>query len=219
MARAVVEINDDAIIFLSSSSSIILTNASRSLFPTLQVDFDQRKKMDIGNDCLMSIDGTDFRIPQMGAPVRGNSFASHKYVGKSALRYEIGVSILGGDLVWIQGPYPAGSFNDVKIFNKVLHHWLDPGKRVEAGNGYVSCADKVKCPDNPCNHPANERMQSCVHSRHERINECFKSWGILSQVYCNDITHHGEVFRVIAIIMQLTIENRSPLFQVNYQDY
>ena len=136
-ARADVEINDNAIIFLSSSSSLTLTNASRSLFPTLQVDFDQRKKMDIGNNCLMSIDGMDFRIPQTGAPVRGNSFASHKYAGKSALRYEIGVSILGRDLMWIQGPYPAGSFNDVKIFNKVLRHWLDPGERVKANNGYV----------------------------------------------------------------------------------
>ena len=78
----------------------------------------------MGNDCLMSIDGTDFRIPQMGTAIRGNAFASHKYEGKSALRYEIGVSILGGDLVWIQGPYSAGVFNDVKIFNKVLCHFL-----------------------------------------------------------------------------------------------
>ena len=57
----------------------------------------------------MSINGTDFRIPQTGAAIQGNAFASHKYTGKSALRYEIGVSILGGDLVWIQGPYPAGT--------------------------------------------------------------------------------------------------------------
>ena len=174
--------------------------------------------MDIGNNCLMSIDGTDFRIPQTGAPVRGNSFASHKYAGKSALRYEIGVSILGGDLMWIQGPYPAGSFNDVKIFNKVLRHWLDPGERVEANNGYVGCADKVKCPDNPCNPPANERMQARVRSRHETINGRFKTWGILSQVYRHDITRHGEVFRAIAIITQLAIENGSPLFQVDYED-
>ena len=69
----------------------------------------------MGNDCLMSIDGADFRIPQTGTAIRGNAFASHKYVFKSALRYEIGVSILGGDLVWIQGPYPAGAFNNVKL--------------------------------------------------------------------------------------------------------
>ena len=58
----------------------------------------------MGNDCLMSIDGTDVRIPQMGTAIRGNAFASHKFMFKSALLYEIGFSILGGDLVWIQGP-------------------------------------------------------------------------------------------------------------------
>ena len=36
-----------------------------------------------GNDCLMSIDGTEFRIEQQGPSVRGNPFGSHKYAGKS----------------------------------------------------------------------------------------------------------------------------------------
>jgi hypothetical protein len=45
-----------------------------------------------------------------------------------------------------------------------------------------------------------------------------KTWGILSQVYRHDITRHGEVFRVVAIITQLAIENGSPLFQVDYED-
>ena len=166
----------------------------------------------------MSIDGTDFRIPQTGAAVRGNAFASHKYAFKSALRYEIGVSILGGDLVWIQGPYPAGHWPDVKIFNKTLRHWLEPGERVEADNGYVGCADKVKCPDNPCNPVGNLGMQGRVRSRHETLNGRFKVWGILREEYRHDIERHGEVFRAIAIITQLAIDNRSPLFQVNYQD-
>jgi hypothetical protein len=128
----------------------------------------------------MSINGTDFRIPQTGTAIRGNAFASHKYAFKSALRYEIGVSILGRDLVWIQGPYPAGAFNNVKIFNKVLRHFLEPGERVEANNGYIGATNKIKCPDNPCNPAANEGKQSLFRSRHETINGCFKTWGILS---------------------------------------
>jgi hypothetical protein len=79
---------------------------------------------------------------------KGNAFASHKYAGKSALRYELGMSILGGDLVWIQGPYPASKLTDTKIFNKVLHHFLDLGERVEADEGYVGHPDKSKCPQN-----------------------------------------------------------------------
>ena len=61
-----------------------------------------------------------------------------------------------GDLVWIQGPYPDGRFNDIAIFNKVLRNFLEPSERVEADNGYVVTADKIKCPDNLCNPVENE---------------------------------------------------------------
>ena len=56
----------------------------------------------------MTIDGTDYRILQKGAAKKGNAFGSFKYAGKSALRYELGVDILAGNLVWVSGPYPAG---------------------------------------------------------------------------------------------------------------
>ena len=184
----------------------------------MQINFEDRKLYDVGNDCLMTIDGTDFRVPQSGEAKTGNWFASHKYAGKSALRYEIGVSIIGGDLVWIQGPYPAGRFNDIAIFNKVLRHFLEEGERVEADNGYVGATDKIKCPDNPCNPVENEGMQSRARYRHETINGRFKSWGILRQTYHYDIRQHGEVFRAIAIMTQLAISNGSPLFEVEYAD-
>jgi hypothetical protein len=82
----------------------------------------------------MTVDGTEFRVPQKGTATKGkgNALASHKYAGKPTLRYELCVSILGGDLVWIQGHYPVGKYNDIKIFKKVLRHFLDPGEQVEA---------------------------------------------------------------------------------------
>ncbi len=52
----------------------------------------------------MAVIGIGFCILQKGVAVKGNIFASNKYNGKSALCYELGISILGGDLVWIQGP-------------------------------------------------------------------------------------------------------------------
>ncbi len=74
----------------------------------------------------MSVDGTDFRIPQKGAATKGNQFGSHKYAEKSALRYKLGVDILMGNLVRIQGPYPAGAWPDIKIFTSCLAHFLEP---------------------------------------------------------------------------------------------
>ncbi len=72
------------------------------LFPKLQIHFISRLSIhNVGNNCLMLVDGTDFRIPQKGAAKKGNPFGSHKYAGKSALRYKLGVDILMGNLVWI----------------------------------------------------------------------------------------------------------------------
>ena len=105
------------------------------------------------NDCLMTIDGTDYHIQQKGVAKKGNLFSSHKYGGKSALRYELGIDILAGNLVWVSGPYPAGRWTDVKIFDDVLSNLLEPGERVEADNGYIGRADKVKCPNNDCKPP------------------------------------------------------------------
>ncbi len=182
------------------------------------MDFEKRKNGDIGNNCLMPIDGTDFRIPQTGKATTSNWFASHKYVGKSALRYKIWVNILGGDLVWIQGPYPAGQFTNIKNDKKVLRQFLKTGKCIEADKGYLGAANEIKCPNNSCNPVKNKGMQSCTQSHHETINRQLKMWGILKEVYRHDIKWHGKVFQVIAIIMQLAIKNNSPLFQVKYKD-
>ena len=168
----------------------------------------------------MSINGTNFWIPQTGDAKTGNTFASHKYAFKSALHYKIRVSIIGGDLVWIQGPYPAGRFTDIATLNKVLCHFREPSKRVEADNGYVGTANKIKCPDNPCNPAENKGMQSRARYRHETINGRFKTcrWEILKNTYHHDIRPHGKVFWKIAIITQLEISNSSPLFSVEYED-
>ncbi len=97
--------------------------------------------------------------------------------------------------MWIQGPYPAGKFTDLKIFYKVLRHFLDPGEQVEAAEGYVGYPDKIKCPQNVGNLAEKWAMQGRVRAGQEMLNGQLKNWGILSQVYRHDIMWHGKVFR------------------------
>ena len=171
------------------------------------------------NDCLMTVDGMDFRIPQQGDAIEGNPFGSHKYAGKSALRYELGVSIIGGDLVWIQGPYPAGKYTDISIFNKVIAHFLEPDERVVADEGYAGHADKIVCPTNAGNPPELQKMQGRARARHETLNGRLKNWGILSQKFRHRINLHGTVFRACAVILQVGITNgEERLFMVEYDD-
>ena len=166
----------------------------------------------------MTVDGTDFLVQQQGAAIEGNPFGSHKYAGKSALRYELGVSILGGDLVWIQGPYPMGKFTDITIFNKVLRHFLDPGERVEADEGYVGHPDKIVCPTNPGYSDERRAMSARARARHETLNGRLKNWGILRQVFQHRIQLHGTVFPACAVVTQVGILIEESLFDVEYGD-
>ena len=61
-------------------------------------------------------------------------------------------------------------------------------------------------------------MQQRVRSRQETINKRFKLWGCLAQTFRHDLDQHGDVFRAVTVICQLTINNGEQLFQVDYKD-
>jgi hypothetical protein len=68
---------------------------------------------------------------------KGRTFASQKLKGKSALRYEIAVTIITGEIAWINGPFQAGEYSDLRIFREGgLQHAIDLGERVEADDVY-----------------------------------------------------------------------------------
>jgi len=66
-----------------------------------------------GSACLMSVDCTDFLVHET-APFCPDFF-SYK-LKHAALRYEIGVSIQRGDIVWINGPFLPRDWPDITIF-------------------------------------------------------------------------------------------------------
>ncbi len=128
------------------------------------------------------------------------------------------MDILTGNLVWIQGLYRASKYTNIKIFNKVLRNFLEPGEWVEADEGYRGHLDNIKCPGNDANPAENRGMQGRARARRETLNGRLKNWRILSQVFRHHIITHGDVFRACAVVTQLTIKNDEPLFEVEYGD-
>lgn len=180
----------------------------------LQIRWSKRKKGDQLNDCLISVDCVDFGIPHAG-----RRFHTHKWKFHSALRYEAGVCILTGDLVWLNGPYEAGTWNDIKIFRNSLLSNLDDGERVESDDGLRGVSPEYsKCPRSMGNLEECEAQQQLVRSRQETMNKRFKQFNILKQIYKGKIEHHAGYTRVCAIVTQLCIEYGERLFDVNYQD-
>jgi hypothetical protein len=179
-----------------------------------QIVWENHKKGDKGNDCLVSVDGTDFKIAE-----HGPAFSSHKFSKKSGLRYEIALCILTGDIVWLHVPFPCGKNPDILIFRKSLMTFLDDGERVEADDGYLGEHPRhVKCPKGFTNPEETKFMQQRVCNRQETVNKRFKDWGILRQCYRHSIEDHGEPTRAVVMLTQLSIDNGEKRFSMGYRD-
>ncbi|KAL7556178.1 hypothetical protein ACA910_015297 [Epithemia clementina (nom. ined.)] len=89
---------------------------------------------DQARDCLMNYNGIDCHTTKQGQSVK--AFYSHKFKS-SGLQYGVTSSIVGGNIVHVDGPHPPGNWNDLTCFRKYLKPKLEPGERVEADDGYL----------------------------------------------------------------------------------
>ena len=178
----------------------------------LKILWRNRLKSDIGKTCLVTIDGTDFRIQNVKPFWRG--WYSHKFHGPG-IRYEVAICIQTGDIVWINGPFACGVFPDITIFRSGLIHELRRGEKVEADDGYRGEGDFISTPDDYENEEQHHE-KDLARARHETGNGRFAVWNCLKYVFRHDVRKHSEIFRAVATITQLSIENGEPLFPVDY---
>jgi hypothetical protein len=197
----------------------VLTNFI--LFHLKQICWEKRKDGDIGNDCLISVDGVDFEILEPHPYERewSKRWFSPKFKGPG-LRYEVGVSILKGDIVWINGPFPCGLWNDYKIFKEGgLKDYLDPMERVEADDGYAAGDPEFVKTRSGVFHPEGGRdVRNCVRARHETVNKRMKQFGVLSSTFHHNPCKHNLVFEAVAMLTQTAIELGEPLFKIDDYD-
>ena len=170
--------------------------------------WDNRLRGDVGKQCKVTVDGTDFKIFEP-APF-SSKWVSHKFQGPG-LRYEVAVSIQSGDIVWINGPYQCGLYPDLTIFRRGLIYMLEGGEKVEADKGYAGERLYANTPT-----PGIFDSGGIARSRHETVNKRFKQWGCLGHRFRHCFTKHHSVFSAVAVITQLLIESGEKLFAVNY---
>jgi hypothetical protein len=161
---------------------------------------------------MVTVDGTDFRInePTPFSPM----WYSHKYKGPG-LRDKVALSIRGGDIVHINGPYACGAWPDITIFREVLIHKLLPGEMVEADRGYRGEPTKIRTPVDYQTRREKKR-KSRARACQETVNKRFKQWGCLKQCFHHDLSKHKHVFQAVVVLTQLSINNGEALFGVNF---
>ena len=181
--------------------------------------WENRKTNDRGDDCLISVDATDCAFQQIlinnpekpGKKMINKALYSFKLNGPG-LRYEIGLSLLSNDIVWINGPFCPGDWNDLEIFRHDLMHKLEPGERVEADNIYTSEAAFVVTPKSLTTKEEQLAMMKRVEGRHEALNKHVKNWKCIKDNYrvkgtaMEKMEKHGTLFRACAIVKQVAMQ-------------
>ena len=119
--------------------------------------------------CKIMVDGTDFHIQE---PALFNpKWYSHKFRGPG-LRYEIGVCIKTGWIVWVNGPFPAGAWPDQEIAGSGINHHLENNECYVGDGGYY---DRGQWAETPTGHNnAEQKMYVLARAHHETVNSCFK---------------------------------------------
>ena len=182
--------------------------------------WDNRKTNDRGDDCLVSVDCIDCQFQQIlinhpsepGKKIINKALYSFKFHGP-ALRYEIGVSLLSNDIVWINGPFCPGDWNDLEIFRLNLKNQLEAGERIEADDGYVGEAPQyVVCPASTTTKTESLAMMKRVEGRHESLNKHVKNWKCIKGNFdvrgtaVEKMEKHRILFFSCAIVKQVSMQ-------------
>ena len=162
-----------------------------------KIEWENRLVNDNGSLCTISVDGTDCRI-QEPSPFNPKWY-SYEFKGPG-VRYEVGVGLQTGWIVWVNGPYPCGAWADLKIARDLFVQALAPGETYVAdGMVHAEAATGLNAND-------DQEMMNLARARHETVNCRLQRFGVLSQVFRHGSTEkHALCFHSIANIIQIEL--------------
>jgi hypothetical protein len=169
-----------------------------------------------GNDIfVLSVDGTHIWTTEPSHPEfsQDTKAYSHK-LNKAGKSYELGIHLVGG-LIWMNGPYPAGT-NDITIFRKEngLKERLEyVGKKAIGDFGYRAEPQYVSFP-NSHDTPSVKMFKARATKRHENFNLLIKEFDVLAGRFRHDEDKLKLAFEATAVLCQYKLENELPLYNV-----
>jgi hypothetical protein len=173
-----------------------------------------------GNDIWgLTVDGTHAWIqePEHATWSQDPEYYSHKF-NKAGCNYELGISISECRLVWMNGPFKAGS-NDVSIFKKkgLKAKLMATGKKAIGDGGYSGHSHEISTP-NSHDSKAVFKFKSRALKRHEKFNGLTKNFDCLDGRFRHCVDRFKNCFEAVCVIAQYQIENNRPLYDVLIDD-
>jgi hypothetical protein len=144
-------------------------------------------------------------------------FMSHKFKG-NGLKYEVGVCIATGHIVWVHGPSRAGKSN-ITLARQAFVSFLNDDEMAVANSGYQGEFQLIKTPDKVHFRSGLEFYDAAVaRACYETVNLRFKNNQVLVKRLRHSLAFHSACFQAVAVVSQLIIKNVEPLFDVQYSD-
>ncbi len=141
--------------------------------------------------CKISVDGTDCRIfePSPFSP----KWLSHKFKGPG-VRYEIGLCLSTGWIIWVHRPFHCGAYPDLKTFRMGMKKVLLENEIVIADGSYTDPRCECNCKAGVSSH----NLHSLFRARHETVNRRFKQFGAIGQRFRHDVIRDSDCFHAVA---------------------
>lgn len=134
---------------------------------------------------------------------------SHKFKGPG-LKYEVALALFSSRIIWHYGPFPCGSYPDMKIFRMTLEGKLDSDEVIIADKGYGG--NKVIRPDSVSG--TDSEFHQRARARHETVNKRLKLFHVLSYRFRHQVHLHSACFQAVVFLVNETIFDENPLFSL-----
>lgn len=131
---------------------------------------------------------------------------SHKFHGPG-LRYEVGLCIRTGNIVWAHGGLPCGQWPDLRLARDAFVYRLQEGEKALADGGYRD--------HHYFENPNGDQQKKRILARHETVNGRIKQFHCMKERFRHVLYLHPCFFRAVINLTQLMIENGEPLYGVD----